>query len=264
MVHTDPHSARFRSTVSLLARIGVQRLVPHHVVGPVPSVGMTGAAMQARFRSSHWFAMRRAWQRASLDPGPADGYVLITEDDIALQPSVNLSLVLPALSCAAYLSARADLPFFVGGICGGGCVRHRGGVAGGPRTWTLQAESQPIEFARWAGYCAHFVAVRRSSVPWLLDASGPNITADQRGRRGQGAHAMDVHTVRMARQLGGVVLAGSHIFSSEGRGLFFQDRSQFGSHNPETTAWTTTRFVPRMVPRRSPRKNATARSPQKS
>jgi len=248
MLTTNPNSARTTRSVQLLNSLNIsvslQRAVPAN-----------GTEMD-KVRSN-LLTQRAVYDAIARSSGPADEYIFVFEDDLALVPRVPAPLVTTLLSCGAALSLRhrPPLPVFYAGAC---APRTKPFDAGSPVAYAGAALNrthavvvgQPLASAvRVAARCAHAYAVRRG------DASELRTLADTRPYRARkwdlGAWTvfpqlpvpadgvpgtewyMDVQLDFWAQQRGGFFLVGHTAESPHepdcARGIFYQDRRSFRS-----------------------------------
>ena len=169
---------RARDSAQAILSTGIQLI---HQQG-VPLAGRPSAFTKTESNTDTQY---ESWRRISLNPdlGTSD-YVLVFEDDVAV--SLQPSLVVPALSCAAYWSDRANLPFFYAGACVGRGTWNRSSFLESHAVDLAGAGGSRVLFQRRADVvCAHAIAVRRDSFSWLLRrassyASAHRVANDQR------------------------------------------------------------------------------------
>ena len=219
VVTTDPSSARAQRTASILRASGIEVVL-------TKAEKSASSSLYDKVKS-HTQTSRNIFDTMSRQSGPADDYVLVFEDDIALTPGVTPEQVTGYLRCAAQLSLRASggpLPLFYSG----GCAPK---FAANQSFWGRYSPTSPIsgEIAtvRMTCRCAHAYAVRRGDARVLYRL------ADEQPARGTiPKFYMDVQLDALSKERGGVFLLGADKTSPQdafNRGLYLQDRKTFRS-----------------------------------
>ena len=212
---TNPESERTLRTLSLLRSLRIE--------------GQPFAAVQAEGSSemdkviSNLKTQRGIYGAIASSEGPADEYVFVFEDDLALSSAVPKKSVTSLLACGALRSLRDRLPLLYAGTCA-----PRDVVTG---SLIRQQSKAPT---RVHARCAHAYAVRRGDAARLRQLAddhpdrGPSIVANR--TRLDKSWYMDVQLDFLGRELGGFYLVAPQARNPEGMvGIFYQDRSTFPS-----------------------------------